>query len=183
MVLATVEQLRRIGWKIPEVAVRRGLAEVKWPARVEVVARRPAVVLDAAHNAASVGALVEALAESFSVERRWLIFATTQEKDLRGMLSQLLDAFDRVIFTRYQNNPRGVPPEQLQALAVELREAAAKETQKTGVRTADTTVVSTPTDAWNMVHQLAGPDDLICITGSFFIAAEMQRLIAAKPLG
>ena len=183
MVLATVEQLRRIGWKIPEVAVRRGLAEVKWPARVEVVARRPAVVLDAAHNAASIGALVEALAESFSVERRWLIFATTQEKDLRGMLSQLLDAFDRVIFTRYQNNPRGVPPEQLQALAVELREAAAKETQKTGVRTADTTVVSTPTDAWNMVHQLAGPDDLICITGSFFIAAEMQRLIAAKPLG
>ena len=46
-------------------------------------------------------------------------------------------------------------------------EAAAKETQKTGVRTADTTVVPTPTDAWNMVHQQAKPDDLICITGSF----------------
>ncbi len=119
MALATIEQLRHLGWKIPEAAIRRGLAEVKWPARVEVVARRPAVVLDAAHNAASIGALVETLTESFSVEKRWLVFATTQEKDLRGMLSQLLVSFDHIIFTRYQNNPRGVPPEQLQTLAIE----------------------------------------------------------------
>jgi len=49
--LAAVEELRRSGWNIPEAAIRRGLAEVVWPARVEVVARRPTVVLDAAHNA------------------------------------------------------------------------------------------------------------------------------------
>ncbi len=119
--LATVEELRRAGWTIPEAAIRRGLAEVAWPARVEVVARRPAVVLDAAHNAASIAALVETLDESFSVGRRLLVFATTQEKDLRGMLQRLLGRFDHVIFTRYLNNPRGVPPEELQALAAELR--------------------------------------------------------------
>ena len=54
LVLAAVEELRRQGWTIPEAAVRRGLAEVRWPARVEVVARRPTVVLDAAHNVASI---------------------------------------------------------------------------------------------------------------------------------
>ena len=115
--LAAVEELRRNGWTIPEAAVRRGLAEVAWPARVEVVARRPTVVLDAAHNAASIEALVEVLGESFSARRRLLIFATTQEKDLRGMLERLLGRFDHVIFTRYLSNPRSVPPEQLQALA------------------------------------------------------------------
>ena len=120
LVLAAVEELRSNGWTIPEAAVRRGLAEVAWPARVEVVARRPTVVLDAAHNAASIEALVEVLAESFSARRRLLIFATTQEKDLRGMLERLLGRFDHVIFTRYLRKPRGVPPEELQALAAEL---------------------------------------------------------------
>ena len=80
---------------------------------VEVVARRPTVVLDAAHNVASIAALVEVLDESFSAGRRLLVFATTQEKDLRGMLQRLLGRFDHVIFTRYSNNPRSVPPQEL----------------------------------------------------------------------
>ena len=105
LVLAAVEELRRGGWAIPAAAVRRGLAEVVWPARVEVVARRPTVVIDAAHNAASVAALLEVLDESFSARRRWLIFGTTQEKDLRGMIGLLLGRFDQVVFTRYANNP------------------------------------------------------------------------------
>ena len=80
--LAALEQLRNSGWTIPEEAVRRGLAGLTWPARVEVAARRPAVVLDGAHNVASVDALIETLDESFSPARRLLVFASTQEKDV-----------------------------------------------------------------------------------------------------
>lgn len=166
--MAAVEELRRVGWNVPEAAVRRGMAEVVWPARVEVVARRPTVVLDAAHNAASVAALMDVLAESFSARRRLLILATTQGKDLRGMLQHLLGRFDKVVFTRYLNNPRAVPPQVLQALAEEL----------SGRRHA---VAAEPAEAWSAVHRLAGPDDLICITGSFFIAAEMRRQLACRP--
>jgi dihydrofolate synthase/folylpolyglutamate synthase len=166
--MAALEELRETGWDIPEAAVRRGLAEVVWPARVEVVARRPTVVLDAAHNAASIAALIETLAESFSARRRLLIFATTQDKDLRGMLGHLLGQFDEVVFTRYLNNPRAVPPQELQALAMEL----------SGRRYA---ICPEPADAWDAIHRLAGPDDLICITGSFFIAAEMRRQLASRP--
>jgi dihydrofolate synthase / folylpolyglutamate synthase len=169
LVLATVEQLRSKGWAIPETAIRRGLADVVWPARVEVVARHPTVVLDAAHNAASIEALVEVLDESFSAGRRWLVFATTQEKDLRGMLARLLGRFDQVLFTRYLNNPRSVPPEELQTLAAEL----------TGVRHP---VCADPATAWDVIHRNVNPDDLICITGSFFIAAEMRRQLVARPL-
>ncbi len=43
-------------------------------------------------------------------------------------------------------------------------------------------IAPTPADAWAAVQRLARPDDLICITGSFFLAAEMRRLIAARPL-
>jgi dihydrofolate synthase/folylpolyglutamate synthase len=166
--MAALEELRQAGWNIPETAVRTGFAEVVWPARVEVVARRPTVVLDAAHNAASIAALLDVLEESFLVRRRLLIFATTREKDLRGMLGHLLGRFDEVVFTLYLNNPRAVPPQELQALATEI----------SGQRHA---ICSEPADAWDAVRRLARPDDLICITGSFFIAAEMRRQLASRP--
>ncbi len=179
--LAAVEELRLSGWTIPEAAIRRGLAEVVWPARVEVLSRRPAVVLDAAHNVASIEALVETLGESFSAARRVLVFAATQDKDVGGMLRVLLDRFDHVIFTRYANNPRGVPPEELRALAASVspRPLAG---EGPGVRAVTMQLAPTPADAWDAVGRLAQPDDLICVTGSFFLAAEMRRLIAARPL-
>jgi dihydrofolate synthase/folylpolyglutamate synthase len=181
LVYATADELRQQGWTIPEAAVRQGLAEVRWPARVEVVARRPTVVLDAAHNAASVAALVEVLAESFVARRRWLVFATTQEKDVRGMLERLRGRFDEVIFTRYLNNPRGVPPEELQALAIELGSTGRRAGEGPAVRAAGITIAPTPAEAWDVVQRRAMADDLICISGSFFIAAEMRHQLAARP--
>ncbi|NUQ61072.1 MAG: bifunctional folylpolyglutamate synthase/dihydrofolate synthase [Pirellulales bacterium] len=166
--IATLAELRRAGWNIPEQAIREGLARVVWPARAEVVARRPVIVVDAAHNLASIDALVHVLDESFTVRRRLLVFATTQEKDLRGMLGRILGRFDHVVFTRYWNNPRGVPPEELDDLAEQL----------TGRRCQ---VCSRPSEAWDVVRSMAAPDDLICITGSFFIAAEMRLQIGARP--
>lgn len=170
LALAVVDQLRSQGWSIPDAAVRRGLAEVTWPARIEVVARRPTVILDAAHNVASIAALVKTLDDSFCGRDRLLIFATTQEKQVAEMLRLLLPRFKRVIFTRYQNNPRGVSPEDLAALALQTSPA-----------TAD--VCADPAAAWQRVHDLSAEVDLVCVTGSFFIAAEMRSQIAARPLG
>jgi len=166
--LAVLAELRQAGWKLPEEAVRSGLAGVVWPVRVEVVSRRPAVVIDAAHNPASVDALLRVLDESFACGRRLLLFATTEEKDRRGMLRRLLSRFDRVVFTRYVDNPRAVPAAELATLAGEL----------TGQRYR---FCEEPTAAWDEIRALAGPEDLICITGSFFIAAEIRRLLAAGP--
>jgi dihydrofolate synthase/folylpolyglutamate synthase len=168
--LAALEELRQAGWNIPEEAMRRGLTNLTWPARVEVVARRPAVVLDAAHNVASIEALLDTLDESFSAARRLLVFATTQEKDVRGMIGRLLGKFDEVVFTKYLNNPRAVPPEEMQGIALEL----------SGRRYS---AFSDPAAAWDAMHRLATPDDLICITGSFFIAAEMRRQLEVRPIG
>ena len=183
--LAAVEELRRSGWTIPEAAIRRGLAEVVWPARVEVLSRRPAVVLDAAHNVASIEALVDVLDESFSAARRVLVFAATHDKDIDGMLRVLLGRFDHVILTRYTNNPRGVPPEELQQLATAItkpRPSVAPWCATNGRGFMSVEIAPTPTDAWDAVGRLAQPDDLICVTGSFFLAAEMRRLIAERPL-
>ncbi len=166
--LAAVEELRQTGWTISRSSIEQGLSSLTWPARVEVVARRPCVVLDAAHNVASIAVLVKSLEDSFVARQRLLIFATTQEKDVRGMLELLLGRFDRVFFTQYQKNPRAVPAHELQALAQQL----------TGN---EYPAFAAPADAWAAAEQLATAEDLICITGSFFLAAEM-RALAVRPL-
>jgi dihydrofolate synthase/folylpolyglutamate synthase len=171
LALATIDELRKLGWNLPEASIRRGLAEVSWPARVEVVARRPCVVLDAAHNVASIEALLATLAESFSARRRILVFATTQEKDVAGMMRLVLPAFDEVVLTRYTQNPRGVPVDELRQTAQSLPQAH--------WRTA-----GDPAEAWSMVHAIQpAANDLVCVAGSFFIAAQMRRQIETRPLG
>ncbi|MHB1038336.1 MAG: bifunctional folylpolyglutamate synthase/dihydrofolate synthase [Pirellulales bacterium] len=169
LALAVLAELRRQGWNLPEEAVRRGLTEVVWPARIEVVGRRPTLVLDAAHNVASVAALVEVLDECFAARRRILVFAATQDKDARGMLEILLPRFDEVILTSYANNPRRVPVEELDALAGPLGGPPRR-------------LCPDAAGAWNAVRALAAAEDLVCITGSFYIAAEMRLQIAARPV-
>ncbi len=166
--VAALIELRKRGWSIDERAIRHGLAELRWPARVEVLRRHPTIVLDAAHNVASVEALAVVLDESFRARRRVLLFATTRDKDLAGMLRVLLPKFDQVVFTRYFNNPRGVAPEELEALAREI--APEKPVQ----------VSVDPAAAWRIAQESAGRDDLIAITGSFFIADEMRSLVASN---
>ena len=163
--MAAIEELRRAGWVVAEEAIRRGLAKVVWPARIEVISRHPTVIVDAAHNVASIEALVETLDDSFSADRRLLVFATTSDKDIEGMLRVLLSRFDRVIFTRYSDNPRGVPAEELLRLSARLAPNTPSET------------APTPAEALSAAARLAHPDDLICITGSFFLAAELRRLL------
>jgi dihydrofolate synthase/folylpolyglutamate synthase len=167
--LAVVEQLRQQGWTLPEAAVRQGLGSAECPARLEVVGRRPTVILDVAHNAASVAALVETMLESFAATRRILVFGTTVDKPVEPMLRLLLPHFETVVLTRYQNNPRALPLETLAAAARAIHPGPYR-------------LCQTPAEAWQIVGQLCTPPQLVCVTGSFFLAAEMRREIALAPL-
>jgi len=165
--LTSLAVLRSEGWHILDDAQRRGLASLRWPARVEVWSDRPTVIIDAAHNLASAEALVATLNECFQSRRRLLVFATTLDKDVAGMLRVLLPEFDHIYFTRYSNNPRGVPIETLEALANEQGAT-------------NFAPCATPEQAWRLASDAAGADSLICVTGSFFIAAEVRAMLVAS---
>jgi dihydrofolate synthase/folylpolyglutamate synthase len=162
--VACVEVLRDQGWHLPDRAVAEGLAEVVWLARMEVVGRRPWVVLDCAHNVASAEALVETLTSSFPACRRLLVFAGSSDKDLTGMFRALAPHFRHAFLTRYTANPRGVPAADLAALLRDSGDLAA-------------TACATPVEAYQAARAAAGPDDLICITGSVFLAGELRPLV------
>ncbi|HZZ72144.1 MAG TPA: folylpolyglutamate synthase/dihydrofolate synthase family protein [Pirellulales bacterium] len=168
--IATLAELARQGWRIDAQAIARGFARLNWPARIEIVHRRPTIVLDVAHNVASIAALLEALRGVFAARRKILIFATTRDKDARGMLELLLPEFDEVVLTRYGKNPRGLAVEELLALAEPLGHRCLA-------------AVANSREAWSRVLADTAADDLVCITGSFFLAAEMREEMAARPLG
>jgi dihydrofolate synthase/folylpolyglutamate synthase len=167
--IAAIAHLPRDRYSIGEPDIRQGLRDACCPARVQVFATRPTLVLDVAHNVASIAALLQTLNEQFAGRRKVLLFASSRDKDTPGMLQQLLPAFDHVVLTKYIHNPRAVEPAELLAMA----QAIVSDTPLPVVcQTADH-----PTAAWQAAHAAAGPNDLIVIAGSFFLAAEVQSLL------
>jgi len=162
--VACVEHLRQSGWQISDAAVADGLAGVYWPARMEVMCRRPLVILDCAHNVASAEALVETLQSSFPPTRRLLVFASSNDKDVAGIFRTLAPHFAHAFLTRYGTNPRSVPPDQLAEL---LR-------RNGGL---PCTMSANAAQAWQAARAMASPEDLICVTGSVFLAGELRPLM------
>jgi dihydrofolate synthase/folylpolyglutamate synthase len=162
--VACIEQLRAAGWYVPEAAVAAGLAHVCWPARLEVLRHYPLVVLDCAHNVASAEALTQTLRVSFPPARRLLVFACSNDKDVAGIFRVLAPHFQHAFLTRYGDNPRSIPPEVLAGFLA---------------RSADMPYTTCPnaTEAWQAARRLAGPSDLICVTGSVFLAGELRPII------
>lgn len=165
-VVASVETLRREGLVIDDAAVARGLANVHWPARLEIVGTSPLVLLDCAHNVASAQALVDTIRDSLVVTgSKQLVFAVSNDKQVAEILAVLAPCFDHFHLTRYGNNPRCLPPE----TAGELLRRARPDVCCTLHENAAEALRSAQSDA--------GPDGLVVVTGSVFLAGEVRPLV------
>ena len=153
------------GFPTGVAAVRRGLATTRLPARIERVGRRPLLVLDAAHNVASMTSLVETLAPALVARRpAVLVFAASEDKQIDEMLAVVVGRFDHVVVTRYATNPRA-------ATLPRLVEAC----RRAGLDSP--TVAAAPAEALRLARTLATADGLVCVAGSFFLAAEVRAVL------
>lgn len=163
LAVMAARRLARQGIAVPEAAIVRGLARARLPARIEVVGRRPLVVVDAAHNVASMKTLVETLRPAVASHRpRVLLFAASGDKQIEEMLALAAGMFDRVVVTRYATNPRAATIDRLVAAC---RQAGLPRPS----------VATAPPQALALARSLAGADGLVCVAGSFFLAAEIGR--------
>lgn len=90
VVLETITLLQAQGWKITEQAVRNGLASAQWPARMEVLRRRPLFLLDGAHNPQCAQALAESLPMLLNGKKAIFLTGVLADKDYPGMIDQML---------------------------------------------------------------------------------------------
>ncbi len=162
---SAVTRLASAGLPVTGDALRTGLEKVDLPLRLEVLRRNPLVIVDSAHNDASIRALRETI-QDFPARRRTLVFGSSRDKETARLLEIAVPAFDRIIVTPYLLNPRAVP-------AAELLEIARPLTN------APVVAASSPAEAWAVAQEGCGPEDLICVSGSFFLAAEFRELLAA----
>ena len=152
--------LRASGLKISEEAIRKGFAEVSWPCRFEVIQREPPVILDSAHNPDSFEKLAGTLEDYFPGKAIILIFGSSEDKDMAGMLNILKDKVSLVLATQAAH-PRATEPGKIIELARRL-----------GVRAETATPVGA---ALNRALELAvGRDTIIVSAGSMFVTAEVK---------
>ena len=114
LALAMLDQLKLKGYnQISDEKAIRGLSSVYIPGRMELVHRDPRILLDGAHNAASVQALMRAIGQHIPYDSMVMIFGCAADKDINGMMQQISTGADKVIFTRAAGNPRAARPEDL----------------------------------------------------------------------
>lgn len=165
LALAVIDKLKAHGFVLPEDKVIQGLAKTCLPGRMEQVHEQPRVIVDGAHNAASIHALIRALGAHISYDSLVMIFGCGQDKDINGMLKQIALGADKVIFTRAKTNPRAMEPEDL---LVRFNDLAGKMAQ----------TAPNLEEALRVAGRAVSREDLVVITGSFFLVGEAKKIFA-----
>ncbi|MFP4027719.1 MAG: bifunctional folylpolyglutamate synthase/dihydrofolate synthase [Candidatus Brocadiia bacterium] len=142
-------------------AIRKGIEQCRWPGRVELLDRNPALILDAAHTKQSIKALLAALNTHFPERVVHFIYASAEDKAYSAMLG-LISPVARQIITTQFDSPRAATPTTLASTA-----------KVAGIQ--NVRAIKSPTEALSTALNDAEPTDVVCITGSFYLAGEIRQ--------
>lgn len=158
------EALRFRGVAITDGAIRTGIMDASWEGRLEVIDRRPYIVLDGAQNRASARALVSAIKKIFKYRKLFLIFGVSKDKDISGMLEEILPVCGDVILTKSKILGRAMEPDKIREFIDRINHAAI-----------DIELTLDVASALDKAISKAGHQDLILVTGSLFIVGEARE--------
>jgi dihydrofolate synthase/folylpolyglutamate synthase len=165
--LTALQALRRFGRiDVSEQAVRAGLEQARFPGRLEIVQRRPLVVLDGAHNPEKMEKLRIALETLFSYERLILVIGVIAAKDFASIVSRIAPIADRIVTTAprvFGKDP--VSPDEMARFVCE-----------NGFPRSKVVCEPDPLRAVERALAMSGPDDLVCITGSLYLLGEVREI-------
>jgi dihydrofolate synthase/folylpolyglutamate synthase len=160
-VWAACRELQRLGWNLPEGAIRRGLAAGLWPARMEVVSREPEIIIDGAHNPQAVAELVRYLRRNQAAPV--IVFGAMRDKEYPAMIFELLPVSYQIILTQVPGDrSAGLPDFRnlLQATQMEYRPQIP--------------------EALRLALDLSAGQRPIYVVGSLYLAAEARRFFTRE---
>lgn len=141
--------------------IKRGLLEVEWPARFQVLPGRPVVVLDVGHNPHAANVLRASLDQMGFFPASHAVFGMMADKDISGVVECLSDRID-VWHVAAPHLPRAASPEEL-ARMILARKPTARVLSYDSIA-----------DAWLGACRHAGENDRILAFGSFYTVAEVM---------
>jgi dihydrofolate synthase/folylpolyglutamate synthase len=160
LAILTAVLLREKHSQFDDSAIRNGLQTAYWPARLQVVQMRPAIVVDAAHNADGMRVLAQNLQEIFKYRRLLVVMGLLDDKTLLPILRGWKNLHPRFFFA--------TPPTSRARPARELALAAKKFNLKAEA-------FGAPAAAFAQARDNCREDDLLCITGSHYLIGALMR--------
>lgn len=152
--------LRERGWMISDAALRTGLEAAVWPARMELVRRKPDLILDGGHNPQCMEAIRRSLEQLYPGQRIWFLTGVLADKDYPAMYRSLLPVAKGFV-TVTPDSPRALPSEEL-----------AQYLQTQGATAVPAWQIE---DGLRKVMELAGENEAICVCGSLYMIGEIRH--------
>lgn len=162
--IAAVEVLQLHRIFISSEAIKKGLLKTRWPGRLEIVRRFPLVIVDGAHNHPAAKQLRASLEDLLGEKKRLiLVLGICEDKEIRKIIKELVPLASQVVVTAAAA-PRAARPEDLYRVAIRYNEH---------VR-----VVKGVEEAVKAVLGKARKDELICASGSLYVAGEAKKFFS-----
>ncbi len=165
LALAAAEVLMENGFRMEEDPLRKGLAETRWPGRLELVGTGPRILLDGAHNRGAAKVLKANLGKDFPRRRLILILGIMADKEIPMIMESLVPLSDRLILTR---------PRMDRAASLEILHSHASHFGKPIVEVGDVS------SAVERALSQAGEEDLIVVSGSLFTVGEARGYLVKQ---
>lgn len=148
---------------ISSEAIEKGINKDALPCRFEKVQEKPIVIIDGAHNRSKMASTVENL-KRLKFKRLFVVLSISDNKDHFSILNQIAPLADEVFFTRFETEARKCAhPKRLLSLSKGFLRKGAK-----------TIITLDPKHALKEALSHAGTDDLVLVTGSFYLAGELR---------
>lgn len=160
VVLETVECLRARGWRISEEAVRAGLENVSWPARMEVLGKDPLMIVDGGHNPQCAQMLKESLRQLLPDRKVVFLTGVLADKDYPRIMELLMPLAQEFVCLTPANE-RALPAGELaEHLRLRGAKAAACDAVEEGILAA---------------RAAAGEDGVVVAFGSLYLAGVVRK--------
>lgn len=160
--VGAVEALGFHGISVPKEAIEKGLKEVRWPGRLELMQRDPLVVLDGAKDVEAARAVKEALLKDYDYDRLIAVVSFSSDKNIPEMIRHLAKAVDRFVITAHRVMGRAAEPT---VIAAEVEKHMKPYEIVVDVKTAVKRAID-----------LAGRDDMVIVVGSVFLVGEAREI-------
>ncbi|MDD7772415.1 MAG: bifunctional folylpolyglutamate synthase/dihydrofolate synthase [Firmicutes bacterium] len=166
--LTTATVLQKKGWNITDGDIRRGLAQVRWPGRFELLREDPLFIIDGGHNPQCIEALVKNIRDYLADRPLTVLTGVLGDKDYHCMYANVAP-YVREFLTVTPDNPRAL---QAPALAEYLRRFEKP-----------VTACDTVADGVRLALEHTGKDGAVLCYGSLYMLGDVKAALRAMPDG
>jgi len=159
--ITAVEQLQSMGLYLPNECITTGIAKAFNPGRMEIISKKPTILLDGAHNPTGMKMLSRSLKKDFTMRRLILVLGILQDKNIKDMLAEIIPLSDSIIATQSKST-RACKPNILKEKITE--QACCKEV----------VMFNSIAESIEYAQSIATIKDMICISGSLYTVGEAR---------